>query len=763
MSDTLALRYETKHTYTGESDGVRRLINGYYEYGEEINTARSFPDIRDGLKVVQRRTAYAFMNDPIYFKKNSSVKSSHIIGAASKLHPHGDGSIYDVVARMVESSGHSQLSLLRGIGNWGSRIAGESQAAFRYTEITASEWARELRGQVIDCVPMVEGENMDGTKEPEFLSIPYPLVLINESQGMGLGISSRIASYNFNEVVELTKKYIKTGSFDVTKDILYPDFTTGGLVVADNATAARIMVKGVGSYRVRARVGIEGNVIKVFEIPAGTTLMAMKGKLKKILENDEVPNIKDYQDAQGYVKKGSVDNSVLNIYCKRGTAENVLMELYSRNILENNYPVYMLANVGKKVIVGGVYTFIKRWVELRSNFLVERTQLSIEALEDEHNQLKLFLNLVDDPEAKETFLDKLTTVGKSEARSYLTELYPGITDESQKWICSRSAESFLDGGSYRNRFQSVNATITQYKEDLQNDKNLLVLRELEEVSQNHKGYHERKTQLTNTAYQFKKLKAMGGTKANRKLVDDALTYYVFTSNGFIYKSRNDIAEKPGELLRTRVPANTVFVGFDNNGSFLRVYGEDLEYNDHGTYFYKYAGIAPDENINPMYWCVDDGKPRHILLKSSNMMVFDPNNHVTKRKINFQQHKVNLAVESEGIAHIFEPGTLPKYMMAIDLYQRGRREINRISILDTSTLRDAKSSQTKISAFGGSVNLVGWVDLTEGWFENVSWLADEYLRHRFVGKPAFKQLPGYAEITDALTEGFDLMDVLNIVE
>lgn len=753
-------RYETLHTYTGESEGIAKLVDGMYEYGEEINLRRSLPDIRDGFKYVQRRVLYSVLSNS-QFWKGELHKSALLIGEAIKRHPHGDASIYDVIARLTTNTEYLALAPLRGGGSWGSKVSGEKAAAFRYTDFGISDYFRQYRNEFLDGVTYMEGELKDGSMEPEYLSIPFPNILANESAGIGFGLAANIPSYNVGELADLTIKLVKNGSLQPT-DIIHPDFTTGGFVVADASVASKIMLKGIATYRTRAKVGIEGSEIKVFEVPAGTNLTSMKKSLATIIKEDKLPDIKSFQDAQGYVAtKGDTSKSILNIYCKRGTAEKVLHELYARNILENHYTVNMMATHGDTIVMGGVHRFLADWVEFRKTHLKNKYLVQIDSFQDELAILNIFLKLVNDVPNKKEYLRLLTEVSRKEADDFLRELFPGVSDETVTWVRGRTAESFRDGASYKNRFDSIQATINEFNNNL-NDLNSVIVRELEDFKK--KFGRPRRTQLTTNAYSFKKLKAQGGTAARPKLVDDSKAYFAFSTDGFIFKSRKPINTEGTAVAGTfEARANTNFLAFDSTGRLFRVFGEELPYTDNttGTYIYRYAGVEPSEGTELLYACPNDGEARHILLHSGNFMVFDPKHHETVQKIRYKNRAVNTAITTEGIAHIFEPGTLPKNLLIIDEHvsRAGSDPINRVGILQPETLREAKSSNTKIKAFGqSSKKIVGYVDVPDEWFNGNLWLTDEFLRTQFTNG-TLRKLPGYREVTDAFDEDFNLVDRL----
>lgn len=247
------------------------MPDNYLPYAVEVAKDRALPDVRDGLKPVQRRILYgayllkATPDKPYY-------KSARIVGdILGKFHPHGDASVYDAMVILAQNF-TTRMPLIDGHGNWGS-IDGDSAAAMRYTEARltkiAMEMVRDLDKNVVDMV-----ENYSGTEmEPKVLPSRYPNLLVNGAFGIAVGLATNIPPHNLREVIDATLAYIDNHDIDtkgLMKYIKGPDLPTGGVLIGKNALLSAYET-GEGRVSLRAKADIEklesgrlGIVIKEF-------------------------------------------------------------------------------------------------------------------------------------------------------------------------------------------------------------------------------------------------------------------------------------------------------------------------------------------------------------------------------------------------------------------------------------------------------------------------------------------------------------------
>ena len=234
------------------------MQKAYIDYAMSVIIARALPDVRDGLKPVQRRTLYDMHELGIRYDRPYR-KCARIVGdTMGKYHPHGDSSIYESLVVMAQDF-KKGLPLVDGHGNFGS-IEGDGAAAMRYTEarlqkITQEAYLADLDKDVVDFVP-----NFDETeKEPEVLPVKVPNILINGAEGIAVGMATSIPPHNFGEVIDGVKAYMKNPDINTEQMMEYikgPDFPTGG-IVTNKDDLLSIYSTGSGKIKVRGKVEIE--------------------------------------------------------------------------------------------------------------------------------------------------------------------------------------------------------------------------------------------------------------------------------------------------------------------------------------------------------------------------------------------------------------------------------------------------------------------------------------------------------------------------
>ena len=234
------------------------MQKSYIDYAMSVIIARALPDVRDGLKPVQRRTLYDMYELGIRYDRPYR-KCARIVGdTMGKYHPHGDSSIYEALVVMAQDF-KKGLPLVDGHGNFGS-IEGDGAAAMRYTEarlqkITQEVYLKDMDKNVVDFVP-----NFDETeKEPEVLPVRIPNILVNGADGIAVGMATSIPPHNLGEVIDGVIAYMKNNQIttkELMKYIKGPDFPTGGIIVnKDNLPA--IYESGTGKIKIRGKVETE--------------------------------------------------------------------------------------------------------------------------------------------------------------------------------------------------------------------------------------------------------------------------------------------------------------------------------------------------------------------------------------------------------------------------------------------------------------------------------------------------------------------------
>ena len=323
------------------------MQKSYIDYAMSVIISRALPDVRDGLKPVQRRTLYDMYELGIQYDKPFR-KCARIVGdTMGKYHPHCDSSIYDALVVMAQDFKKGQ-PLVDGHGNFGS-IEGDGAAAMRYTEarlqkITQEVYLKDLDKDVVDFVP-----NFDETeKEPSVLPVRVPNLLLNGADGIAVGMATSIPPHNLCEIVDAVKAYMKNNDITVKglmKYIKGPDFPTGGIVVNQDDLLS-IYEKGVGKIKIRGKVEVEKGrngkqYLVITEIPypmIGANIGKFLNDVAGLVESKKAPEIVDISN------QSSKEGTRIVLELKKGAdVERITNLLYKKTRLEDTFGVNMLA------------------------------------------------------------------------------------------------------------------------------------------------------------------------------------------------------------------------------------------------------------------------------------------------------------------------------------------------------------------------------------------------------------------------------------
>ena len=323
------------------------MQKSYIDYAMSVIISRAIPDIRDGLKPVQRRTLYD-MSELGLKSDRPYRKCARIVGdTMGKYHPHGDSSIYEALVVMSQDF-KKECPLVDGHGNFGS-IEGDGAAAMRYTEarlqnVTEDVFLKDLDKDTVDFVP-----NFDETeKEPEVLPVKIPNFLINGSEGIAVGMTTSTPPHNPKEVIEAEQAYIRNRDISLDELMQYvqgPDFPTGGIITnADELKA--IYETGTGKIKIRGKVGVEkgknGRInLVVSEIPYTMIGSGIAKFMSDVIDLAESKKTTDIVDVSNQSSKEGI-RIVIELK-KDADPENIKNLLYSKTKLEDTFGVNMLA------------------------------------------------------------------------------------------------------------------------------------------------------------------------------------------------------------------------------------------------------------------------------------------------------------------------------------------------------------------------------------------------------------------------------------
>ncbi|MBC5742606.1 DNA topoisomerase 4 subunit A [Lachnospiraceae bacterium MD308] len=345
------------------------MKKSYIDYAMSVIIARALPDVRDGLKPVQRRTLYDMHELGIRYDKPYR-KCARIVGdTMGKYHPHGDSSIYEALVVMAQEFKKGMI-LVDGHGNFGS-IEGDGAAAMRYTEarlarLTQDVYLADLDKDIINFLP-----NFDETEEePEVLPVRIPNLLINGAEGIAVGMATSIPTHNLCEVIDAVKAYMKNDEISTKQLMKYikgPDFPTGGIVVNKDDLLS-IYESGTGKIKIRGKVDVEEmkggkKRLVISEIPY-TMIGAGIGKfLNDVYALAETKKTSDIVDISNMSSKEGIR---IVIELKRGAdVLNLTNMLYKKTRLEDTFGVNMLAVAGGRPETMGLKKIIEHHVDFQ--------------------------------------------------------------------------------------------------------------------------------------------------------------------------------------------------------------------------------------------------------------------------------------------------------------------------------------------------------------------------------------------------------------
>jgi len=403
----------------------------YLDYAMSVIVSRALPDVRDGLKPVQRRVLYT-MYELGLLHNRPYKKCARIVGETlGKYHPHGDAAVYDTLVRLAQDF-TMRYPLVDGQGNFGS-VDGDSPAAMRYTEARlsaiAEEMLQDIEKNTVDFRP-----NFDETlKEPEVLPTILPNLLVNGSSGIAVGMATNIPPHNLNEIVDGLIALLKNPDLPVEKLMRYikgPDFPTGGIIVGLSGIK-EAYTTGKGRIIVRAKASIENykgrSRIVITEIPYQVNKASLIEKIAELVQERKIEDISDIRD------ESDKDGMRIVIELRRDAQpEVVLNNLYKHTNLQTTFGVIMLALVNGVPKILNLKEMMNEFINFRLNVIVRRTKFELDDAEKRAHileGLKIALDNIDeivelikkskDPETAKVNLMKKFKLSEIQAKAIL--------------------------------------------------------------------------------------------------------------------------------------------------------------------------------------------------------------------------------------------------------------------------------------------------------------------------------------------------------
>lgn len=345
------------------------IQTSYLEYAMSVIVSRAIPDVRDGLKPVQRRILYA-MNELSFTHNNPYRKSARIVGETmGKYHPHGDMSIYDALARMAQPFS-MRYPLIDGQGNFGS-IDGDSPAAMRYTEARLNELAEEMLTDIgSETVPF--RLNFDGSlQEPEYFPSRVPNILINGTSGIAVGMATNMPPHNLveigNAIIHLVENP-ESSTSDLLRFIKGPDFPTGGIAFAGSGLIEAYET-GRGRVRARGEVSLdEDRRIIIKSLPYEVNKAKLVEDIADLVKNEVITGISDIRDES--------DRDGVRIVIKvrdNASRDLIVNQLYERTQLERSIGIINLVLVNNEPRVMGLKALISNFIDHRLEIILKRS------------------------------------------------------------------------------------------------------------------------------------------------------------------------------------------------------------------------------------------------------------------------------------------------------------------------------------------------------------------------------------------------------
>ena len=383
-----------------EVDLKKTMETSYIDYAMSVIASRALPDVRDGLKPVQRRILYSMIelnNGP----DKPHRKCARIVGdTMGKYHPHGDSSIYGALVNMAQEWS-TRYPLVDGHGNFGS-VDGDGAAAMRYTEARLSKISMELTADInkntVDFTP-----NFDETeKEPSVLPARYPNLLVNGTSGIAVGMATNIPPHNLREVINAVVKIIddqieETGETtieDILQIVKGPDFPTGGMILGTRGIEEAYRT-GRGKIRVRAITDIEAmpngkSRIIVTELPYMVNKARLIEKIAEMVRDKKIDGITDLSD------QSNREGMRIVIELRRDVNANVLLnQLYKHTQLQDTFGVIMLALVNNQPKVMNILEMLHHYLKHQEEVVTRRTQYELNKAEERAHILKGLLIALD--------------------------------------------------------------------------------------------------------------------------------------------------------------------------------------------------------------------------------------------------------------------------------------------------------------------------------------------------------------------------------
>ncbi len=406
------------------------MRSAYLDYAMSVIVGRALPDVRDGLKPVQRRILYAMFREGLLSNRRYS-KCAGVVGEViKKYHPHGDTAVYDALVRLAKDF-NMRYPLVYGQGNFGS-VDGDPPAAYRYTEARLAKIAEEMLSDIdmdtVDFVPNFD----ESVMEPTVLPTRTPSLLMNGSAGIAVGMATNIPPHNLKELIDGLVLLLENpeATFDEIVNIIHgPDFPTGAFIYGPGGISEAYRT-GRGSLTLRARAAVEVHEkseresIIVTELPYQVNKARLIEKIAELVRDGKVEGVADLRD------ESDRDGMRIAIELKRGTiAAVVLNQLYKHTELQKNFGVIMLALVQNQPVVLTLQQILQHFIDYRCEVVIRRARFELKQAQERAHILEGLKKALDNLDAVIALIKR--SANPEEARQGLMRRYAMSTIQAQ--------------------------------------------------------------------------------------------------------------------------------------------------------------------------------------------------------------------------------------------------------------------------------------------------------------------------------------------
>ena len=480
-------------------DLKKTMETSYIDYAMSVIAARALPDVRDGLKPVQRRILYAMIelnNGP----DKPHRKCARIVGdTMGKYHPHGDSSIYGALVNLAQEWS-TRYPLVDGHGNFGS-VDGDGAAAMRYTEARLSKISMEMLSDInkntVDFIP-----NFDETEtEPVVLPARFPSLLVNGASGIAVGMATNIPPHNLNEIINAVIKLIdnrveedrETSIEELLQIVKGPDFPTGATILGTRAIDEAYRT-GRGKIRVRAVTDIEPmqngkNRIVVTELPYMVNKARLVEKIAELVRDKKIDGITELRD------ESDRTGMRICIELRRDVNANVLLnQLYKHTQLQETFGVIMLALVNNEPKVLNLHEMLKYYLHHQEEVVTRRTQYDLNKAQERAHILEGLMVALDNIDEVIHIIRSSNNVGIAKER--LTERF-GLSEVQAQAIVDMRLRALtgLEREKLENEYKELETKIAEYKAILADIKKLLTVIKEELIVIRDKYGDDRRTSI----------------------------------------------------------------------------------------------------------------------------------------------------------------------------------------------------------------------------------------------------------------------------